>query len=221
MHTWQDARSLNLFKHLCTTEPSIVPMPPISYIRWSLSLDMLVAIPAGTRSVYPSGLACPGVALVGQKRASVHRGEVQGTMLQVEPRGEDRFKRDAAMARAARGRIECSGSDRPTVLATLHYTSLHARRGGIQFQMSSSRRHDQTSSHLQVTKAVAGRGGPVRSTIRQVPGGVPVPSLNHQHRQCRGKMRAQIESEAYVLGVQGGEEEAGIFASIEETECTP
>ena len=38
MHTWQDARSLNLFKHLCTTEPSIVPMPPISYIRWSLSL---------------------------------------------------------------------------------------------------------------------------------------------------------------------------------------
>ena len=108
-------------------------MPSIRYIRWSLSLDMLDAIPAGTRSVYPSGLACPGEALDrGQRRASVHRAieeRCRGLCYRWgrEPRGEDRFKRDAAMARAARGRIECSGSDRPTVLATLHYTSPHAR----------------------------------------------------------------------------------------------
>ena len=169
-------------------------MPSIRYIRWSLSLDMLDAIPAGTRSVHPSGLAGPGETLVGQRRARVQRGEEQGTMLQVE-------------VRAARGeQIQggcCHGAGHPDRPSWQHYsrqyTSLHARRRGIRFQMSSSRRHDQTSSHLQVTKAVAtwpGEAGQCDRSANARRSASAELESPHQHRQCRGKMRAQIESEA-------------------------
>ena len=169
---------------------------------------MVDAIPAGTRSVYPSGLACPGEALDrGQRRASVHRAieeRCRGLCYRWgrEPRGEDRFKRDAAMARAARGRIECSGSDRPTARPSWqHYTTPHHMRG------------EEASNFKCPLRVVTTRPLPIFRSQKQWPLGqarrasaidprqcqeecqCPLPSLIHQHRQCRGKMRAQIESE--------------------------
>ena len=147
-------------------------MPSIRYIRWSLSLDMLDAIPAGTRSVYPSGLACPGEALDrGQRRASVHRAieeRCRGLCYRWgrEPRGEDRFKRDAAMARAARGRIECSRlrpADRPGN-TTLHLTTCEVKRHPISNVLFASSRPDLfPSSGHKSSGHLARRGGPVRS----------------------------------------------------------
>ena len=134
---------------------------------------MLDAIPAGTRSVYPSGLACPGEALDrGQRRASVHRAieeRCRGLCYRWgrEPRGEDRFKRDAAMARAARGRIECSGSDRPADRpgnTTLHLTTCEVKRHPISNVLFASSRPDLfPSSGHKSSGHLARRGGPVRS----------------------------------------------------------
>ena len=144
--------------------------------------------------------------------------------------------------RAARGgQIQegcCHGAGRPRAHRMLrlrstgrpswqHYTTPHHMRG------------EEASNFKCPLRVVTTRPLPIFRSQKQWPLGqarrasaidprqcqeecqCPLPSLIHQHRQCRGKMRAQIESEAYVLGIQGGEEEGGVFASIEETECTP
>ena len=108
-------------------------------------------------------------------------------------------------------------TDRPTVLATLHLTTCEGKRHPISNVLFASSRPDIFLSPGHKSSGQARRASAIDPPA---PGGVPVPSLNHQHLQCRGKMRAQIESEAYELGIQGGGEEGGVFASIEETKCT-
>ena len=141
--------------------------------------------------------------------------------------------------RAARGgQIQegcCHGAGRPRAHRMLrlrptgrpswqHYTTPHHMRG------------EEASNFKCPLRVVTTRPLPIFRSQKQWPLGqarrasaidprqcqeecqCPLPSLIHQHRQCRGKMRAQIESEAYVPGIQGGEEEGGVFASIEETE---
>ena len=120
-------------------------------------------------------------------------------MLQVGPRAarggqiQEGCCHGAGRPRAHR-MLRLRPADRPGN-TTLHLTTCEVKRHPISNVLFASSRPDIFPSSGHKSSGQARRASAIDPRQCQEECQCPLPSLIHQHRQCRGKMRAQIESE--------------------------